>query len=175
MGPVAKALGLCPSANVMNMHTGLAVQGFGAADAVAGVRGWILWPGVTLMVVDAITSLILIVPWKSTMLSMLDLVPAARSTRFRNDPARDSTEDDVLMMPQQEDPSEDAFGEKIEKVGEPDVVEPESIDHPDHVPTAWWVGGLVLSGTITTVVMSIMFDLAPWQPLLGASSPGPRG
>ena len=41
-----------------------------------GVRGWLLWPGVTLMLVDSIVTLCLSVPWAS-------LVPCAKNeTKF---------------------------------------------------------------------------------------------
>ena len=61
IGPIVHSLGLTRG-NVMGLDT--------------GVRGWLLWPGVTLMLVDSIVTLCLSVPWAS-------LVPCAKNeTKF---------------------------------------------------------------------------------------------
>ena len=78
-----------------------------------GVRGWILWPGVAIMVSDSLTSLAL--SYKT-----------------------------ILKTFQRKKPGDESA-----------VLD----DHPDQIPTAWWVGGLTLASAATIGSTYFLFDI----------------
>ena len=96
-------------------------QGWAAGEIMSysdGPRGWLLWPGVAIMVADALTSLAL--SWRTILNTFLSL------------------------------------GKKHEDVA----------DDSEPIPNLWWMGGLVLASTATTIIAWYVFGIPPMFSIL---------
>ncbi|KAK3254676.1 hypothetical protein CYMTET_36117 [Cymbomonas tetramitiformis] len=140
---------LAPLSEQMSWSTGEAM------DFKAGARGWILWPGVGLMVGDALGSMCVTVSWARLLPQPLATVcrpqPAAPVLGEPSGHKRDDGSDDGLPLIAQE-----ATGHSHR---------PQD-DHPDQIPSHWCMWGLPVSATATSLVLWGFFELPLYQPLL---------
>lgn len=114
LGPYVKAQGWAP----------------GKVMAYAdGARGWLLWPGVALMVADALTSLGL--NWRSFV------------NAFKRPSAPPSTSGETSASP----------GLSVETAA------PDHTPEGQEIPTAWWVGLLAVASLATIGVEAAMFNI----------------
>lgn len=173
IGPIVHAAGLAHG-SVMGLDT--------------GVRGWLLWPGVTLMLVDSIVTLCLSVPWASLFLCIRRKGP--RFSHLKSTSASEGQLDtgsaaESASAPASASTAASEAVEEAENPNAPSFVEPSTAEidalleqvccvkafashsqsaHNRHqVPTSWFIVGLCVSTVSCTVVLSTFFGLPPWQ------------
>ena len=125
LGYYAHQNGWAPHENPMVIHD--------KATDMWGARGWILWPGVAIMVSDALMSLAL--SWRTFVTAFKGTHSALRHT---------------------------APPGGTEKAGG-HIARPDASAHDDgEIPNTWWTTGLAVASLTTIIIAWIVFDIPPY-------------
>jgi uncharacterized oligopeptide transporter (OPT) family protein len=168
IGPIVQSAGLTRG-SVMGLDT--------------GVRGWLLWPGVTLMLVDSIVTLCLSVPWASVIPCIKQKEPRFSHLQSTIGAGRQHDAASTSQLPASTEGVSDTMLPAAAEASAADIdASLEQVCSPFHfsracvlllhsrtthsviqVPTSWCVIGLSVSTVSCTIVLSTFFGLPPWQ------------
>ena len=170
IGPVVDSAGLTPGVlsrywhccvtayDCLYMHTG-PVSSYGN-----GVHGWLLWPGVTLMVCDALTNLSFLINWRVIWGKISGLLPK-RLTVFLFMSLLSFTH---LSRRQ----GYVVVGQPTDEFDESVLMTPEQ----RQLVRRYWITGSIAFPVfiaLTTFSLWYFFNLAPWHPLVAIAVTGP--
>ncbi|KAJ3228300.1 hypothetical protein HK099_004293 [Clydaea vesicula] len=138
---------------------------------------WLLWPGVTIMIVSAFCELF--AKWRMILHSFSGLTEIFKRSHNGDKLAKtklfgkkeENNINDIELVDPNSETSRLVLEKEIEKedrfahAGDHHEIQDNTPAH-EQVPLIWWLGGLVVSSTFTIVVLTVLFKVPFFQSVL---------